>query len=667
MWWRSPRLKEALRSSHFWAISAILVFLTLVHYAEQTGISGTTSPSIHFGLTRHALDRILFLLPVMYSGFVFGFIPGIAVCFLTMLIMLPRAAFLSPASPDALLETFAVTVVGIIACQWLGIRAKEREEYRLTLEELRGAHERLQRYVRIARSHEKRLSTLHAISAALTQSLELKETLTVALNMVMDLLEAEIGLVFSMEEGSQELGLAAYEGVSEKFAQEVNRVKIGEGFYGRVAQTGEPIAVKDQSAYDLRVASPVVKQMKIQAQLIVPLTFKDRIVGALCVGNRHPREFINAEVDLLTAIGNQIGFAIENVRLYDNQRLAAQQAFASERRYRELFENAVDAIWVHDLQGNIVAANKASEELTGYGVPELLRLNVKEFLSKESLELAGQVRHKIFEGGPLEQPYRQRLIRRDGTDAILDLTTNLIRDGSRPIGFQCVARDVTKEQRLQDSLRLYLGQITKAQEEERKRIARELHDDTAQILYALSRQIDNFIRSNESLPGQFGFFLRELRSQIDAASEGVRSFSHDLRPPMIDDLGLLPSLEWLARETQKRYQVQTELMVVGTERRFTTDVELIIFRIVQEALRNVGRHAKASKAEITVRFEDGKTRVSITDDGKGFQLPGQIADLTRSGKLGLTGMEERVRLLGGTFLLQSKPGKGTTVEAELLV
>jgi len=213
----------------------------------------------------------------------------------------------------------------------------------------------------------------------------------------------------------------------------------------------------------------------------------------------------------------------------------------------------------------------------------------------------------------------------------------------------------------QDNLRYYLQQITRAQEEERKRIARELHDVTAQSLYALNRQVDNFVRSNTNLPADNAAFLEDLGKQVREVLQDVRRFGQDLRPPMLDDLGLLAALRWLASELKEQHGIETHLKVLGTERRFTPETELILFRIVQEAMRNIGRHSKASKAEATIEFGEGKTRISVSDNGKGFKLSGSLADFVRTGKLGLAGMQERAQLIGGRLTVQSEPGKGTTV------
>ncbi len=647
------QLKRIAQNVHFWLILAMLVVLTTLHYAEQLGIA---DPSALFGLTRHTMDRILFILPMIYAGFVFRLWAGLAVCFVALIIMLPRAILISTSPGDALLEVGSVLLIGVLVCFWLESRLKRKEERQQATRELETMQQDLQAHIRLSRSNEKRLATINAISDMLSRSLELGLVLRNALDMVMEVMEVEAAVILSIDTGSQELRLMAYEGVSDRFIQDIDHMKLGEGFNGQVALTGQPLIVENASS-DPRLTKDTVREEKIEAQCIVPLKARGLVVGTLCVANRRPRQFLPEEVELLTAIGSQIGITIENAQLYQEQQQVAKQ-------YRDIFENASDAIWIHDLEGNILTANEAAARLTGYDTEELAHMSVAQFLSDEGLCRAREVRRMLLEKELVEQPYEQHLIKKDGTEVLVNLASSLVFSEGQPIGFQHIARDMTEERRMQENMRFYVQQVTKAQEEERKRIARELHDDTAQRLIALSHQLESFASDNKHLSADDMQLLKNLRQQLKDTLQGVRNFSQDLRPPMLDDLGLLPSLEWLSDDLESQFGIKADLRVLGTERRFIPEAELLFFRIIQEAVSNVRRHAEASRVEITIEYDEGKTRAIIRDNGKGFELPKTLGELSRTGKLGLVGMEERARLLGGSLSLESEPGKGTTVVVE---
>jgi PAS domain S-box-containing protein len=629
-----------LRRPGFWLLVAALVLITIPYYQEAIKHPAfITHLGDNLGLDRHAFERILYLAPIIWAGFIFGFRAAFAVAIVAVICMLPRAIFISEHPTDAVFETIAVFVIGCVVAFSFGTLRKERER-------------RIQ------------LVVLNEISSVLSESLQLSQLLSSSIDSVISVIRADAALVFLTDGEAGELAIAAHRGVSDEFAQSISRIKLDEGFNGKVAQNGEPLFVEDVSQ-DPSVTKIAVVKEGIRSQLIVPLKSKGKVVGTLCVAMRGRRQFRRDEVELLTAIGNQIGVAVENARLYEQEREATMQLRVSEERYRELFENANDAIWVHDLEGNIIAANRASEKLTGYTVEELLqasKLNVSAFLSDDGLIMAKDIRRRLLKNEPVIQPYEQRIFRKDGTEAILMITTNLLTEGGRPVAFQHIARDVTEEKRMRENLQFYLRQINRAQEEERKRIARELHDDTIQYMVVLARQLDELASSSKGLSDEERLHLENLRQQINSIMEGVRRLSHDLRPATLDRLGLLPALEWLASQVPSG--VSVEVKAYGTERRLPAEVELVLFRIAQEALSNVRRHSQATKAEVKVEFEDKKARITVKDNGKGFALPETMGDLVKAGRLGLAGMQERIQLLNGSLKIESEPGRGTTVTVE---
>jgi two-component system sensor histidine kinase DegS len=235
------------------------------------------------------------------------------------------------------------------------------------------------------------------------------------------------------------------------------------------------------------------------------------------------------------------------------------------------------------------------------------------------------------------------------------------------IARQGLQKDAEQLREMQKNLRFYLNQVTRAQEEERKRISHELHDETIQALVSLSRKLDGLATKNRELPEEYRQGLEDLWQQTNNIIRDVRRLSQDLRPAALDRLGLLPALEWLADDVAKYSGISTKVNVKGTARRLPEDVELVLFRITQEALRNVWRHAQATQAKITVEFDDNKTKISISDNGKGFEPPPQIDGLARDGKLGLAGMHERAELIGGSIKVSSEKGKGATITVEVPV
>jgi PAS domain S-box-containing protein len=160
---------------------------------------------------------------------------------------------------------------------------------------------------------------------------------------------------------------------------------------------------------------------------------------------------------------------------------------------RDLFESALDPIWVHDLEGNITLVNKAAAECTGRTIEETLKINVKSILDPESLKLAQEVRYRLLQYEAIDTPYEQKIVRKDGGQAIFMVRTNILYSDGKPVAFQNIARDVTETKRMMENLRYYLQQITRAQEDERNRISHELHDSTAQNLIALLHRLESII------------------------------------------------------------------------------------------------------------------------------------------------------------------------------
>jgi signal transduction histidine kinase len=245
--------------------------------------------------------------------------------------------------------------------------------------------------------------------------------------------------------------------------------------------------------------------------------------------------------------------------------------------------------------------------------------------------------------GAIEEPV-------GGITEIQDLQAELIQ----------MARRVNKAQK---SLRDYLGSVTVAQEEERSRLARDLHDDTIQSLVALTRkaQLTKMSLNGQPEAGQLGE-MEEMTIQI---IDDLRRVARDLRPIYLEELGLAQALKMLAQDVGTKLNIPIVFTMTSSEQRLSQDVELALYRIAQETMSNVVHHARASHAEVHLDFTSGAVALTITDDGRGFDVPDNLADLAPEGHYGLLGLYERAELMGGRLTIQSEPNQGTCMTIKL--
>lgn len=249
------------------------------------------------------------------------------------------------------------------------------------------------------------------------------------------------------------------------------------------------------------------------------------------------------------------------------------------------------------------------------------------------------------------------------TDALFETVSVFIIGNVVAMTFFALRKERQYHKQLEEAqgkLRLYLGQVNNAQEEERKRISHELHDDTIQELVVLSRKLDVLASDDPKLSEECRLQLEELRKQTNSIMIGIRRLSQDLRPAALDRLGLIPAIEWLTEDITKYSGIPIKVTFKGEERRLSEEKELVLFRIVQEAVRNIAHHSRATQAEITIECSEN-IGITISDNGQGFTMPKKADDLQNKGKLGLVGMMERAQLIGAVLQIKSEPGKGTDI------
>jgi signal transduction histidine kinase len=229
-----------------------------------------------------------------------------------------------------------------------------------------------------------------------------------------------------------------------------------------------------------------------------------------------------------------------------------------------------------------------------------------------------------------------------------------------------LARTTEQIRQYQQELQSYIGAMTLGQEEERRRLARELHDETVQDLIALGQRVEMVERELARDTARAGARLQELRPQVTAIIDALRRQIHALRPLYLEDLGFIPALEMLLRDTGQRHHLATSFEITGNvEQQPSLPLQISAFRIAQEALQNVVKHAQAHTVSLRLAIAEQALTLSISDDGQGFAVPDRSTYLAQTGHFGLLGIKERAQLHGGTLQIDSRAGEGTTITVRL--
>jgi len=368
--------------------------------------------------------------------------------------------------------------------------------------------------------------------------------------------------------------------------------------------------------------------------------------------------------------GNLSGAVVTFVDITERHR-AEDALRESEERYRQLVELCPDGILIHT-DGTLLFVNKALAEILGAKSPdELIGTPVIDIVHPDSREIVLRRIREIETGTPATPWMELKLVRKDGSAVQIEAAARPFTLQGRN-AVQVLVRDITFRKRAEherdqlfkqvESARAHLEELSRrlvdVQEAERRRIARELHDHVGQELTALKLTLDRFGAQGASSAQA----ITDAQSQVNQLVNLVRQMSLDLRPIMLDDLGLLPALHWHLDRYFAMSGVRVNFKHSGvTDRRFPSEIETAAYRIVQEALTNVVRHSRAQEVIVRLWTTDKTLSVQVEDLGVGFDRDAAISAHISSG---LSGMRERAALLGGRLSIESTPGSGTHLTAE---
>ncbi len=355
-------------------------------------------------------------------------------------------------------------------------------------------------------------------------------------------------------------------------------------------------------------------------------------------------DLLNFGVIVLVAV--VFGRRVESER--NSQALAdaaTARSLAIEAGYHRLFESTRAPIVVLDDRERVTDANPAAAELFGPAIGRSLDDIIGT--PPNGSNLTGTV---------LTLP--------NGHDYRLDLVQMATEAGEQRQ--QLSFEDVTEVRSEERRTRQFARRIVEVEEDQRRRLARELHDEPLQLFLHLARRLEK-MASTSGISAPVAAALAETRNQALDAATRLRTLARDLRPPALDQLGLVPALTSLVDDMNEHADLSVSFATKGAPRRLIPEVELGAFRIVQESLRNAQRHADASHVRVTLDFGPEELVIVVIDDGRGFDADAHAVNASTTNAMGIVGMRERARLLGGWVTIRAVSGAGTAVEASLPV
>ncbi len=439
----------------------------------------------------------------------------------------------------------------------------------------------------------------------------------------------------------------------------------------------------------------MIRALGLRSVLIVPLIARGRILGAITlIWAESGRQYRARDVELSQELAHRAALAIDNARLFQEAQVSnaelevrvadrtlelveATLELANEMDERQktelalqksemmlssVFEFAPDAIFLIDPDGRIARVNQQAELLFGFSRSELVGKLIDELVPMHFRRShAGKRRSYMRE--PITRSMGAGLdlfaLRKDGLEFPVDIMLSPVQteEGERVI---CAVRNISEQKRLQADLAETHRRLFESVEAERLRISQDLHDGPIQDLYGVAlymQMLRDFVQGTQQLEE-----FQAATASIQAVIQSLRVICGELRPPVLSQFGLKKAIRshlGKVRENNPDVVIESDLMNDGLA--LTERTRLALYRVYQNAISNVIRHAGANHIWVDFRLEEGEIRLEIKDNGRGFTVPGKWIDLAREGHFGLVGMTERVEAIGGHMQVESEKGQGTTV------
>jgi PAS domain S-box-containing protein len=339
----------------------------------------------------------------------------------------------------------------------------------------------------------------------------------------------------------------------------------------------------------------------------------------------------------------------------------------SEEKYKAILDNSLAGIYMFQSGGYFSYANKRLLSILGYdSAEEVIGRKFWEFVAPEDQEVVKkrglEREHREIE--PRHYPFR--MIRKDGSTVWVDMRSSHASYMGIPAAVGNFI-DITKEKKAQEEIQLLSRKLIEGIEEERKSLASDLHDEFGQALTLLQFDIETLKSLLNGAPASTHEICIKIMDQIQVLAEKIRNTTSRLRPDLLDHLGLVPTMKWFIEDFEQRFNdIQIDFQAVGLKRRLPPAVEIVIYRIFQEGMNNVNKHANASQVNLKLTASHPKVIFYMQDNGSGFIQ--KDSGMPKGGKslgIGLLSMKERVAALDGSIKIKSTVGKGTAIRVEL--
>lgn len=362
----------------------------------------------------------------------------------------------------------------------------------------------------------------------------------------------------------------------------------------------------------------------------------------------------------------------ERLKSEIQERKRAEEALRlSETKYRIVSDNTYDWEWWFSPEGDFVYVSPSCERVTGHQPHEFLSdVQLLHRIIHPEDRPTFEDHHRDVESRFVSGEVEFRIIRRDGSVRWLAHACQPVFDSAgQYLGRRGSNRDITERKQAEEALkeserqlRFLSSELIFAQEKERRRIAQELHDGIGQILAATKFALETKLNQRASNGASPGPSLENLIALVQNGIEEARRIQSDLRPSMLDDLGILPTINWFCREFETIYSnLRIDKQIDVVEQDVPDPLKIVLYRIMQEGLNNVSKYSKATRVFLSLQKKDRRIELLIRDNGVGFDLKEALSSKKRQKGLGLASMRERAELSGGSFKMESTEGKGTTI------